>query len=78
MLSTSTGQFKLSKQKHLKYLKMSNIWVNFCWPVTDCPHTWQAQPQQDTDASVSLLELMMPSVEVNVEYNQRSCGKSSQ
>jgi hypothetical protein len=38
----------------------------------------EIQPGEDADASVPLLELMMPSIEVNVEYNQRSCGKSSQ
>lgn len=42
----------------------------------NCPHSKVTVCTED--ALVPLLELMMPSVEVNVEHNQRSCCKTSQ
>lgn len=62
---------------------MSTIQVNSVWPMINKLHVMatvhpEIQPGQDVDASVPLLELMMPSIEVNVKYNQRSSGKSSQ
>jgi hypothetical protein len=50
--------------------------VNAGRHVENCPHSKVTVCTEDT--LVPLLELVMPSVEVNVEYNQRSCCKTSQ
>lgn len=72
-MSTSVD---LSKEKTAEVPEIITNQVNAGRPVENRPHSNVTVCTED--ALVPLLEFVMPSVEVNVEYNQRSCCKTSQ